>query len=209
MSGLIGRKVGMTQVFDDHGHQIPVTVVEVGPCVVVQRKTRKKDGYEAVQLGFADQKKSRLTRPVRGQFDKAEVAPKKTLREFRIEDGSELKVGDELSASLFDGVSFVDVVSNSKGRGFQGVMKRYNFGGGRASHGSGTHRRPGSIGQCVSPSRVMKNRKMPGQTGNTRIKVQNLKVISVRPDDNVILLRGAVPGPNGGTVLVSKALKKA
>lgn len=209
MSGLIGKKIGMTQVFDENGRQVPVTIVEVGPCVVVQRKTLKKDGYSAVQLGFADQKKQRLSKAAIGRFDKAEVAPKKILREVRVDEESETQTGDELTAAIFEEIRFVDVVANTKGRGFQGVMKRWDFGGGRASHGSHMHRRPGSIGQCVSPARVMKNRKMPGQFGNTRVTVQNMKVFSVRPDDNVILLKGAVPGPNGGTVLVKKALKKA
>lgn len=209
MSGLIGKKIGMTQVFDESGRQVPVTILEVGPCVVVQRKTSKTDGYSAVQLGFSDQKKQRLSKASVGRFDKAEVAPKKILREIRIDDEAETKAGDELTAAMFEGISFVDVIANTKGRGYQGVMKRHNFGGGRASHGSHMHRRPGSIGQCVSPARVIKNRKMPGQFGNTRVTVQNLKVVAVRPDDNVILLKGAVPGPNGGTVLVKQALKKA
>ena len=174
-----------------------------------QRKTSKTDGYSAVQLGFSDQKKQRLSKASVGRFDKAEVAPKKILREIRIDDEAETKAGDELTAAMFEGISFVDVIANTKGRGYQGVVKRHNFGGGRASHGSHMHRRPGSIGQCVSPARVIKNRKMPGQFGNTRVTVQNLKVVAVRPDDNVILLKGAVPGPNGGTVLVKQALKKA
>ena len=209
MEGIIGKKIGMTQVFDESGRQVPVTILEVGPCVVVQRKTSKTDGYSAVQLGFSDQKKQRLSKASVGRFDKAEVAPKKILREIRIDDEAETKAGDELTAAMFEGISFVDVIANTKGRGYQGVVKRHNFGGGRASHGSHMHRRPGSIGQCVSPARVIKNRKMPGQFGNTRVTVQNLKVVAVRPDDNVILLKGAVPGPNGGTVLVKQALKKA
>ena len=209
MSGLIGKKIGMTQVFDESGRQIPVTIVELGPCVVVQRKNEKTDGYSAVQVGFADQKKQRLSKASIGRFDKAEVAPKKLLREFRVEEASETKAGDEITAEIFNDVKYVDVVADTKGRGFQGVMKRWDFGGGRASHGSHMHRSTGSIGQCTSPSRVMKNRKMPGQYGKVRVSVQNLKVVSVRPDDNVILLKGAVPGPNGGTVLVKKALKKA
>lgn len=209
MKGLIGRKVGMTQVFDDDGRVTPVTVIEAGPCVVVQCKTLDNDGYKAVQLGFEDQKESRLTKAELGHFKKAGVSPKKVVREFRLKDGEqELEAGSELSASVFEGVGFVDVCATGKGRGFQGVVKRYNFGGGRASHGGGWTRRPGSIGQCESPARVMKNRKMPGQMGNKPVTTQNLKVVQVRPEENLIFLRGAVPGPNGGIVTVREALKK-
>lgn len=208
MSGLIGKKIGMTQIFDEEGRQIAVTVVEVGPCVVVQRKTLKIDGYDAVQLGFEDQKKHRLNGPERGRFDKAEVAPKKILREFRVQMDDDVKAGEELLVNVFDSVTHVDVVATTKGRGYSGVMKRWNFGGGRATHGSHMKRTGGSIGQCVSPARVMKNRKMPGQFGNKRMTLQNVKIISVRTDDNVILLKGAVPGPNGGTLEIRKALKK-
>lgn len=208
MSGLLGTKVGMTRIFDENGRQIPVTVVEVGPCVVVQRKTKGKDGYDAVQLGYGDQKKHRLNKPTRGRYDKAQVAPKKILREFRVTEGDETKAGDELSADLFDGVTHVDIVASTKGRGTSGVMKRWNFGGGRATHGSHMKRSGGSIGQCVSPARVQKNQKMAGRYGNTRKTLQNVKIVSVRTDDHVLLLKGAVPGPNGGTVEIRKALKK-
>ena len=209
MTGLIGTKLGMTQVFTEDGNQVPVTVIQCGPCSVVQRKlTEGKDGYSAVQLGYEDQKEQRLTKAVRGHYAKAEVAPKRVLREFRVEDDAEYNVGDTVTAEIFSEVGFVDVTGVTKGRGFQGVVKRYDFGGGRKTHGGKMHRRGGSIGQCVSPARVMKNRKMPGHMGSVNRTTQNLKVVAVRPEDNVILVRGAVPGPNGGLVTVQKALKK-
>ena len=209
MSAIIGRKVGMTQIFDENGAQIPVTVIEAGPCPVVQRKTSETDGYDAVQLGFIEQKAQRLSKAARTRFAKVEVAPQRVLREFRIDTDSELKPGDEVKADAFNEISHVDVTGITKGRGFQGVVKRYNFGGGRASHGGKqVLRRGGSIGMCEFPGRVFKNRKMPGQMGNVQVTTQNLKVVQVREDDNAILVKGSVPGPNGGVVLVRKALKK-
>ncbi len=209
MNGLLGKKVGMTQVFDDQARQRNVTVLEVGPCTVVQVKTPERDGYSAAQLGFGPQKKERLTKPLQGHCAKAGVDAVRELKEFPVEDGEEVKVGDQLTAELFADVEYVDVTGATKGRGFQGVVRRYNFGGGRATHGSGTHRGPGSIGMKVSPARVFKGKKMPGHMGNTRVTTQNLRVVEVRPDDNVILVEGAVPGPVGGLVTVRKALKKA
>jgi large subunit ribosomal protein L3 len=208
MKGLIGKKLGMTQVYDDDGRMTPVTVIEAGPCTVVQRKTVERDGYSAVQLGFGEQKESRLTRPVLGHCKKAGVSAKKVLREFRTAGETELKAGDELTASVFEGVAYIDVTATGKGRGFQGVVKRYNFSGGRASHGGGWTRRTGSIGMCEHPGRVMKNRKMPGQMGDKTVTTQNLKVVQVRPEENLILVRGAVPGPKGAVVIVREALKK-
>ncbi|NCC49706.1 MAG: 50S ribosomal protein L3 [Spartobacteria bacterium] len=210
MNGLIGKKVGMAQVFDEDGRQIPVTVLQVGPCVVVQKKTMEADGYEAVQLGFGEQKSHRLTKPLTGHFKKNELDAMHVLREVRLgaEDAG-VKVGDSFSADLFEGISHVDVIGKTKGRGFQGVMKRHGMGGGRASHGSGTHRRPGSVGQCESPARIFKNKKMPGQLGNTRVTAQNLKIVQVRPEDNCILVHGSVPGPTGGILFVRKSIKKA
>ncbi len=209
MIALIGRKIGMTRVFGDDGRQIPVTVIELGPCVVTQLKTKEKDGYSAAQLGCEDQKPQRVNKPMTGHFAKAGSTPKRILREVRFEDGEELEVGVELGVSIFEGASYVDVTAKTKGRGFQGVMKRHNFGGGRATHGSHSKRRPGSIGQCEIPARVWKNKKMPGQMGSARVTTQNLKVVAVRPDDNVILVEGSVPGPGGGIVTVKKAIKKA
>lgn len=208
MQGLIGKKVGMTQVYDDNGVQIPVTVIEVGPCVVVQRKIADRDGYEAVQLGFEEQKEHRIRKPQLGHFKKANVTPAKIVREFRVDADCETKEGDTLTAEILDGVNYVDVTGVTKGRGFQGVVKRHGMSGGRATHGSGMHRRPGSIGMNTTPAKVHKNRRMPGQMGNTRVTVQNLKVVQLRKDDNAILVEGAVPGPNGGIVYVSKAIKK-
>ena len=208
MTGLIGYKRGMTQVFDDNGDQIPVTVIEVGPCAVVQRKSEETDGYSAVQLGFEEQKEHRLSKGERGHFAKAEVTPKRVLREFRVAGEDELAVGDTVTSEIFADVKFVDITGVTKGRGFQGVVKRYDFRGGRKTHGGKMHRRGGSIGQATSPARVMKNRKMPGHMGSVNRTTQNIKVVAVRPEDNVILVRGAVPGPNGGLVTVQKALKK-
>lgn len=209
MQGIIGKKIGMTQVFDDEGRQVPVTVLEVGPCVVVQRKRQATDGYEAVQVGFIDQKKQRLSKAALTRFEKAGVAPKRELHEFIVDASSELKEGDEVKADFFDGTEFVDVSGVTKGRGFQGVVRRYRMGGGLSTHGSMSHRRIGSIGQNTSPARVFKGKKLPGQMGNVNRTQLNLKVIQVRPEDNAILVRGAVPGPNGGLVVVRKAVKKA
>lgn len=206
MQALLGKKLGMLSVFDDEGRQVPVTAIEVGPCVVVQKKTAETDGYDAVQLGFAAQKESRLTKPAAGHFKKAGAPTMRVLREVRGAD--EAGVGDQVNLSAFEGVAFVDVIGITKGRGFQGVVKRHNMSGGRASHGSGNHRKPGSIGMCVDPARVLKNKKMPGQMGARRVTTQNLKVVAVREEDNVLLVRGAIAGPNGGIVMVRKALKK-
>lgn len=208
MNGLIGRKIGMTQVFDGEGHQVPVTVIEAGPCVVVQRKTREKDGYDAVQLGFGKQKEQRLNKPAGGHLKKAGADPVRALREIRLNEGDEVKAGDVVKVDLFKDATHVDVVAMSKGRGFQGVVKRHGMSGGRATHGSHMHRRTGAIGMKVSPARVFKGQKMPGQMGNTRTTTQNLKIVEIREEDGVLLVQGAVPGPNGGLVLVRKAVKK-
>lgn len=207
MQGLIGKKIGMTQVFDEQGAQVPVTVIQVGPCVVVQRKGAA-EGYHAVQLGFLDQKESRLTKPVQGHFKKAGVAAKRVLREVRLDEGEDVKVGDTVGATLFEGVTHVDVIGMTKGRGFQGVVKRHGFAGGPGGHGSMMHRRTGSIGNRTWPARVFKNRRMAGHMGHVRVTVQNLKVVQVRNEDNVILVRGAIPGPTGCVLIVRKALKK-
>lgn len=209
MQTLIGRKIGMTRVYDDAGKQVPVTVVQVGPCTVVQRKSAKTDGYEAVQLGFAEQKESRLTKPLQGHFKKAGAKPAKVLREVRLAQGEEAQAGDVLTAKIFAGVKFVDVLGHTKGRGFQGVVKRFKFGGGRAAHGGGWLRKPGSIGNREWPGRIFKNKKLPGHMGSVDITTQNLRVVKVLADDHALLLEGAVPGPAGGIVLVRKAVKKA
>jgi large subunit ribosomal protein L3 len=208
MKGLIGKKLGMASIYDESGVAVPVTVIEAGPCVVVQRKTSDKEGYEAVQLGYGDQKEQRLNKPALGHLKKAGVSAKRVLREFSVDADTELNEGDSIDASVFDGVNYVDVVATGKGRGFQGVVKRHGFGGGRASHGGGWTRRPGSIGMCEFPARVFKGKKMPGQMGGKRVTTQNLKVVQVRADENLILVKGSIPGANGGIVVIKEALKK-
>lgn len=209
MQALIGRKIGMTRVYDDAGVQVPVTVVQVGPCTVVQRKSAKPDGYEAVQLGFAEQKESRLTKPLQGHFKKAGAPPRQVLREVRVAADEPAKAGDVVTATVFAGVKFVDVLAHTKGRGFQGVVKRFKFGGGRAAHGGGWLRKPGSIGNREWPGRIFKNKRLPGHMGSVDVTTQNLRVVKVLADDHALLLEGAVPGPAGGIVLVRKAIKKA
>ena len=209
MEGILGKKVGMTQVFGDHGAMIPVTVLEVGPCLVVQRKTvAGKDGYEAVQLGLVEKRTPRhVSKPMQGHFKKAGVAPTRRVAEFKIEAGEEWKAGDEVRASIFAAGEFVDVVSTSKGKGFQGVVKRHGFRGGRATHGSMFHRAPGSIGASSFPSRVYPGMRAAGRMGGARITAKNLKVVSVDADKNVILVSGAVPGSTGTYVTVKRAKK--
>lgn len=208
MQTLIGKKIGMTRVYDENGVQVPVTVVQVGPCTVVQRKTTEKDGYEAAQIGFGAQKSQRLAKPQQGHFKKAGAEPQKVLREVRLADGDDAKVGDVLTAAVFEGVKFVDILGKTKGRGFQGVIKRYKMAGGRETHGGAWTRRPGSIGNREWPARVFKNKKMPGQMGSVEVTTQNLRVVKVLAEDNALLLEGAVQGPAGGIVLVRKAIKK-
>ncbi len=207
VDGLLGKKIGMTRLFTEDGRWIEVTVLETGPCTVVQRKTRDKDGYDAVQLGFGEVKEKRLKKPQLGHFEKAGVAPRRTLREFRVAEDSELKTGDELKVDLFTAGERVDVVGNSKGKGFAGVIKRHGFKGGPGGHGSHFHRTPGSIGQSADPAKVYKNKRMPGHMGNRRVTAQNLEVVNVDSDRNLLLVRGAVPGANGGLVMVRKAVK--
>lgn len=208
MKGLIGKKLGMTSIYDDKGAAVPVTVLEVGPCVVVQRKDEARDGYSAVQLGYAEQKEQRLSKPKLGHYKKAGVEAHRVLREFRVTADTEVAVGDVVDVRAFEEVNFVDVVATGKGRGFQGVVKRYDFGGGRASHGGGWLRRTGSIGMCEFPGRVFKGKKMPGHMGSKRVTTQNLRVMQVRAEENLILIKGSIPGANGGIVTVKEALKK-
>ena len=208
MKGLIGKKLGMTSIYDDKGAAVPVTVLEVGPCVVVQRKDEARDGYSAVQLGYAEQKDQRLNKPKLGHYKKAGLEAHSVLREFRVTADTEVTVGDVVDVRAFEEVNFVDVVATGKGRGFQGVVKRYDFGGGRASHGGGWLRRTGSIGMCEFPGRVFKGKKMPGHMGSKRVTTQNLRVMQVRAEENLILIKGSIPGANGGIVTVKEALKK-
>ncbi|MCM1544435.1 MAG: 50S ribosomal protein L3 [Ruminococcus sp.] len=208
--GLIGRKVGMTQIFDEKGNVVPVTVVEVGPCAVVQKKTVENDGYEAVQLGFDDQKVTRVNKPMKGHFDKAGVAPKKILREFRLEDTSALNVGDILKADVFAPGEKVDVVGTSKGKGTAGAIKRWNFSRLKESHGTGpVARHAGSLGACSDPSRVFKGKKLAGHLGAERVTVQNLDVVKVDAENNLIAIKGAIPGPKKGIVMIADTVKKA
>lgn len=205
IDGLIGHKLGMTQVFLDGKGLVPVTVLELGPCRVVQVKTLEKDGYEGVQVSFKDVKESRVTRPLLGHFKRFDVAPGRFLREFK--GGKDLSAGQVITADVFKEGDLVDVTGTSRGKGFQGVMRRHNYGGGRATHGSRFHRAPGSIGQSSYPSHVFKNKGMPGQMGNERVTTQSLEVVGVRPEENLILVKGAVPGGKKGLVLVRKSIK--
>ena len=208
--GLIGKKIGMTQVFDENGKVIPVTVVELGPCVVVQKKTAENDGYEAVQLGFGDVKVKAVNKPMTGHFKKADVAPKKVLREFRLEDTASLNVGDILKADVFAAGDKVDVVGTSKGKGTAGAIKRWNFSRLKESHGTGpVARHAGSLGACSDPSRVYKGKKLAGHLGAERVTVQNLDVVKVDAENNLIAIKGAIPGPKKGIVMVVNSVKKS
>ena len=206
--GLIGKKIGMTQIFDEAGNAIPVTVVEAGPCVVTQKKTMENDGYEAIQIGFGDVKVNRVNKPMKGHFDKADVAPKKTLKEFRLEDIESVNVGDILKADTFAVGDVVDVKGTSKGHGTAGAIKRWNFSRLRMTHGTGpNHRHAGSLGACSSPSRVFKGKKMAGHYGHETVTVQNLTVAKVDAENNLIAIKGAIPGPKGGIVVIADAVK--
>ena len=206
--GLIGKKIGMTQIFDEAGNAIPVTVVEAGPCVVTQKKTMENDGYEAIQVGFGDVKVNRVNKPMKGHFDKADVAPKKTLKEFRLEDIESVNVGDILKADTFAVGDVVDVKGTSKGHGTAGAIKRWNFSRLRMTHGTGpNHRHAGSLGACSSPSRVFKGKKMAGPYGHETVTVQNLTVAKVDAENNLIAIKGAIPGPKGGIVVIADAVK--
>ena len=208
LRGSIARKVGMTRVFTDEGEQVPVTVLEVGPCVVLDRKTQADHGYEAAQIGFDDRKESRATKAIVGHCKKAGTGPKRVIREFPVSESDDVQVGDTITVRSFEGIDYVDVVGTTKGRGFQGVMKRHNMAGGRMSHGAHARRRPGAIGCSSYPANVSKGKAMPGHMGNRTATQQNLAVVQVRAEENLLLVRGAVPGPRGGTVLVRAALKK-
>ena len=208
--GLIGKKIGMTQFFDEKGNVIPVTVLEVGPCAVVQKKTEEKDGYNALQLGYGDMKVARVNKPMKGHFAKADVAPKKVLKEFRFDDTESLNVGDIVKADVFAAGEKVDVCGTGKGKGYAGAIKRWNFGRLKETHGSGpVVRHQGSMGPCSDPSRVFKGKKMPGHLGSERVTVQNLDVVKVDAENNLIAVKGAVPGAKGGIVVITDAVKKA
>lgn len=204
---ILGTKIGMTQIFDEDGKVIPVTVILAGPCTVVQKKTAETDGYDAVQVGYGDVKEKNLNKPAKGHFAKADTAAKKYLREFRLEDVSGLNVGDEIKADTFEAGEKVDVTGISKGKGFAGPMKRWGLHRGPMAHGSGYHRGSGSMGACSSPGRVMKGKKLPGHMGVDKVTIQNLEVVKVSADENIILIKGAVPGSKGGLVTIRNSVK--
>ena len=205
--GLIGRKIGMTQVFDEKGNVIPVTVVELGPCAVVQKKTVENDGYDAVQLGFMDIEERKVTKPLKGHFAKANISLKKHLKEFRLDNAAAMNVGDEIKADIFEAGEKVDVTGITKGHGFSGVTVRWNASTQEKTHGVGpVHRQPGSMGS-IDPARIFKNHKMPGQYGNEQVTVQNLDVVRVDADKNLIAVKGAIPGAKGGIVFVRNTVK--
>ena len=207
--GLIGKKLGMTQIFDEQGKVIPVTVIEAGPCVVAQVKTVETDGYNAIQLGFGDVKESKINKPEKGHFAKSKLTPKKHLREFRLDSVENINVGDELKADTFTAGDQLDIQGTSKGKGFQGVIKRHGQSRGPMGHGSMYHRRPGSMGPTSTPGRVFKGKKLPGHMGSQTITIQNLEVVAVDPENNLLLIKGSVPGPKKGLVVVKTAIKKA
>jgi large subunit ribosomal protein L3 len=205
VQGIIGRKVGMTQVYAEDGRAVPVTVIEAGPCVVVQRRAKDKDGYSAVQVGLVEARKvKRVTRPMKGHFDKAGIPPCRVLREFRLDDEAEVKVGDKVSVDVFAPGDTVSVTGVSKGKGFQGVVKRHHFRGGAATHGSMFHRAPGSIGASAFPSRVLKGMRAGGHMGSDRVTVRNLRVVRVDADKNILVVLGSVPGAGGGYLVIRK-----
>ncbi len=205
--GIIGKKIGMTQIFDENGKVIPVTVVEAGPCVVVQVKTVENDGYAAVQLGFGDKKANRVNKPMKGHFDKAEAGYKKTLKEFKFDDCS-MEAGSLVKVDTFAVGDIVDVSGTSKGKGFQGTIKRHNNSRLKETHGTGpVHRHAGSMGACSSPSRIYKGKGMPGHMGAEKVTVQNLEVVKVDVENNLIAIKGAIPGPKGGIVTIVDGVK--
>lgn len=205
---ILGKKVGMTQIFDENGKVVPVTVVEAGPCVVSQKKTVETDGYDAVQIGFGDLRPKLVNKPMKGHFDKSDIAPKRVLRECRFDDISTYNVGDIIKADVFANGDKIDIVGTSKGKGYAGVIKRWNFRRLKETHGSGpVVRKGGSIGACSDPSRVFKGKKMSGHLGAERVTVQNLTIVKIDAENNLIAIKGAVPGPNGGIVLICDSVK--
>jgi large subunit ribosomal protein L3 len=207
--GIIGRKIGMTQLFTDNGNVVPVTVVEAGPCTVIQKKTVENDGYSAVQLGFEDIREKLVLKPVKGHYDKAQVAYKRVLKEFKLDNAEAMNVGDVLKADVFAAGDVVDVTGISKGKGYQGTIKRLGFHRQPMTHGtSGYHRHQGSMGANSTPSKVMKGKGMPGHMGSEQVTIQNLSVVKIDVENNLIAIKGAIPGPNGGLVVVKTAVKK-
>jgi len=208
IKAIIGKKLGMTQVFAANGQRIPVTVVEAGPCTVLQKKSEQTDGYNALQLGFGDKKAQRVNKPEMGHFKAAGKGNFSCLREVQADNIDDFNVGDEITCnSVFSAGDKIDVCGTSKGKGFQGVIKRWGFSGGRATHGSTFHRKPGAIGQSAWPAKVFKGKKMPGQMGNERCTILNLEVVEVRPEQNIILIKGAIPGSRNSLIMIQKAVK--
>ena len=204
---ILGRKLGMTQIWSDNDEVIPVTVIQAGPCTVAQVKTKETDGYEAVQLGYGDIKEKHVNKPMAGHFAKAGIAPTRYLREVRVEDASEHQVGEQVTVENFEGIDHVDVTGVSKGKGFAGVIRRYHFAGGPGGHGSHFHRAAGSVGMFATPSRVIKGLRMPGHMGSDRVTVMNLELVRIDPEQNLMLVKGAVPGGKGALVTVRKAVR--
>jgi large subunit ribosomal protein L3 len=208
MNGILAKKIGMTQVFEESGDLVPVTVLQAGPMVVVQKKTVETDGYNAIVVGFGEINEKNVNKPRKGQFKKANASYKRYLREFKVDDVEKYNLGDEITVEIMDGIEFVDVIGTSKGKGTQGVIKRHGFGRGRESHGSKFHRMPGGMGAATWPGKVFKGHRMMGRMGNERTTVQNLKVVRVDKENGIILIKGAVPGPKKGLITVRKAIKK-
>lgn len=205
---IIGTKIGMTQIFDAEGKVIPVTVVEAGPCTVVQKKTLENDGYNAVQVGFIDKKETRVNKPTKGHFDKAQISYKKVLKELKLENAADMNIGDEIKVDVFAEGERVDVSGISKGKGYAGVIKRYGAHRLKETHGTGpVHRHAGSMGMCSDPSRVFKGKKLPGHMGCQKVTIQNLDIVKIDVDNNLLLVKGAIPGPKGGTVIVKNTVK--
>ena len=207
IQGIIGKKIGMTQLFDEESVMVVATLIEAGPCYVVSKKTAERDGYEAVQIGFGENKPQRYNKAMTGHFKKSKVPPMKILKEFRVEKTEDYKPGDEIKADIFNTGDVLDVTGVSKGKGFSGTMKRYGFSGGPNSHGGMAHRSPGSIGQASYPGRVFKGIKMSGRMGGENVTVQGVKVVSVDPEKNLLVVKGSIPGPNGGTLLLKRTTK--
>jgi large subunit ribosomal protein L3 len=206
IEGLIGKKIGMTQVFDEDGNAIPVTIIKAGPCLVVQKKIEEKDGYKAVQLGFVEEKPvKKIKKPLEGHFKKANVQPARKLKEFYYDKDENIEVGKEISLDIFEGCDRVNVTGISKGKGFAGVIKRWGFKGGKGSHGSMFHRAPGSIGASTFPARVIKGKKLPGRKGGEKITVRNLKIVKMDKENHLLIVKGAVPGANGSYVYIKRS----
>ena len=209
IEGIIGKKIGMTELFDEESTMVVATLIEAGPCYVVSKKTSEKDGYEAVQIGFNEDKPQRQNKSMHGHFKKSKVPPLKILKEFRAENIDDYKEGDVITAEIFSIGEFIDITGTSKGKGFAGAMKRYGFSGQPDSHGGMAHRRLGSIGQASYPGRVWKGIKMPGRMGGEKVTVQGIKVVKVDPEKNILIVKGSIPGPNGGTLILKRTSKGA